>query len=128
VRVRLSAFGANALVVGAAHIALSAGGAAIIQASDQTLTFGGQPSITIPPGALVLSDPVNLDVPPLSNLAVSVFVPGQTGPAAWHFEAPNSIRLPSGRFHRQRLDASRLDDTTDAVMVLALQRGGNKLP
>jgi lysophospholipase L1-like esterase len=99
VRVRLSVFGANALVVGAAHIALSAGGAAIIPASDQTLTFGGQPSITIPPGALVLSDPVNLDVPPLSNLAVSIFVPGQTGPAAWHFEARQTLYVsPQGDF------------------------------
>ena len=95
VRVRFSAFGANALVVGAAHIALSAGGATIILASDRTLTFGGKPSITIPPGALVLSDPINLDVPPLSDLAVSVFVPGATGPAAWHFEARQTLYVSS---------------------------------
>jgi lysophospholipase L1-like esterase len=99
VRVRLSAFGANALVVGAAHIALSAGGAAIIPASDQKLTFGGQTSITIPPGALVLSDPVDLHVPPLSDLAVSIFVPGVTGPAAWHFEARQTLYVsPQGDF------------------------------
>src|ERR1700704_1373993 len=70
VRVRLSTFGAKALVIGAAHIALRASGAAIVPNSDRTLTFGGKPSITIPAGALVLSDPVRLEVPALSDLAV----------------------------------------------------------
>src|SRR5262245_20208013 len=50
VRVRLSAFGANAVTIGAAHIALHGSGAAIVAGSDRTLTFGGSPSITIPPG------------------------------------------------------------------------------
>jgi lysophospholipase L1-like esterase len=99
VRVRLSTFGAGSLVIGAAHIALRAAGAAIVPASDRTLTFGGEPSITIPPGALVLSDPVDLDVPALSDLAVSIFVPGNTGPASWHFEARQTLYVsPAGDF------------------------------
>ncbi|HET9529782.1 MAG TPA: SGNH/GDSL hydrolase family protein, partial [Blastocatellia bacterium] len=65
--------------------ALRESGAAIVPGSDRTLTFGGQPSITISPGAIVLSDPVDLDVPSLGDLAVSIFVPGVTGPATWHF-------------------------------------------
>jgi lysophospholipase L1-like esterase len=99
VRVRLSTFGANGLVIGAAHIALRAAGAAIVPGSDRTLTFGGKPSITIPPGAPVLSDPVDFDVPALADLAVSIFVPGNTGPAAWHFEARQTLYLsPPGDF------------------------------
>ena len=43
--------------------------------SDRTLTFGGKPSIIIPPGASVVSDEVDLEVPPLSDLAISIFVP-----------------------------------------------------
>src|SRR5438046_101648 len=86
VRVRLSTFGASALVIGAAHIALPATDASTVPGSDRTLTFGGAPSITIPPGALVVSDPVELNVPELSDLAISIFVPGNTGPATWHFE------------------------------------------
>ena len=67
--------------------------------SDRTLTFGGLTSITIPPGALVLSDPVALEVPALSNLAVSVFVPENTGPATWHFESrQTSYVSPPGDF------------------------------
>ena len=106
VRVRLSTFGASALVIGAAHIALSATDASTVPGSDRTLTFGGISSITIPPGALVVSDPVELNVPELSDLAVSIFVPGNTGPAAWHFEGrQTSFISPSGRFYSKRRDA-----------------------
>ena len=99
VRVRLSTFGANGLVIGAAHIALRAAGAATVPGSDRTLTFGGKPSITIPPGASVLSDLVDLDVPALGDLAVSIFVPGNTGPATWHFESRETVYIsPPGDF------------------------------
>ena len=50
VRLRLSTFGASALVVDAAHIALSAGDSSIVAGSDRALTFGGKPSIVIPSG------------------------------------------------------------------------------
>jgi lysophospholipase L1-like esterase len=99
VRVRLSTFGATGLVIGAAHIALRATAASIVPGSDRTLTFGGTPSITIPPGALVVSDPIELTVPELSDLAVSIFVPGNTGPATWHFEGrQTSFISPPGDF------------------------------
>src|SRR5262249_11270437 len=47
----------------------------IVPASDRVLTFNKRPSISIPPGALVLSDPVNLAVPALGDLAVSLYLP-----------------------------------------------------
>jgi lysophospholipase L1-like esterase len=85
VRVRLSnAFGSQSLMVGAAHIGLRSMNAAIVPGSDRALTFGGSASIAIPPGALVVSDSVKLDVPALSDLAVSLFLPGPTGQATWH--------------------------------------------
>jgi lysophospholipase L1-like esterase len=77
VRVQLSnAFGNSALHVGAAHIALRDKDSAIVAGSDRTLTFSGEPSAIIPEGAEILSDPVDLDVPPLAYLALSVYVPG----------------------------------------------------
>ena len=99
VRVRLSTFGASGLVIGAANIALSATGASTVPGSDRTLTFGGDPSITIPPGALVVSDPVELEVPDRGDLAVSIFVPENTGPATWHFQGrQTSFISPPGDF------------------------------
>ena len=99
VRVRFSTFGAKGLVIGAARIALHAAGAATVPGSDRRLTFGGSPSITIPAGALVVSDAVDFDVPALGELAVSIFVPGKTAPATWHFEARQSVYIStSGDF------------------------------
>jgi lysophospholipase L1-like esterase len=70
-------FGLDSLTIGAADVALSAGGSDINPAASSALTFNGRPSITIPPGALVVSDPVNLKLPPTSDVAVSIFIPAQ---------------------------------------------------
>ena len=71
-------FGTEPLTIGAAHVALSAGGAEIKLASANALTFSGRNSFTIPVGAMAVSDPVDLKLPPLSDLAVSIFLPAQT--------------------------------------------------
>jgi lysophospholipase L1-like esterase len=85
-RVRFSnAFGTQALVIDAAHIARSAdkASARITPGTDRALSFDGRPSISIPPGADYLSDPVALDAAALSSLTVSIHLPvapaGQTG-------------------------------------------------
>lgn len=84
-RVQLSnAFGTAPLQVGAAHIALHAQGSEIVAASDHALTFSGNPAAWIPAGAEVISDPVELTVPALGDLAISVFVPGDTGAPTTH--------------------------------------------
>jgi len=88
VRVRLSnAFGTQSLVIGAAHVALHGMNAATVSGTDRALTFSGAKSVTIPPGALVISDSVKLDVPALADLAVSLYLPGPTGQATWHAAA-----------------------------------------
>jgi lysophospholipase L1-like esterase len=48
------------------------------------LTFSGQPTVTMYAGQTVVSDPVRLDVPPLTDLAVSLYIPGETGPPTNH--------------------------------------------
>lgn len=84
-RVRFSnAFGSTALTLGDAHVAIEGKGAAIVPGTDRALTFSGRDSFTIPPNAMVLSDPVKLHVPALTSLTVSVFAPNATGPATWH--------------------------------------------
>jgi lysophospholipase L1-like esterase len=82
-----NAFGTEPLEIGAAHIAIRDEGAAIQPESDRELTFSGEPSISIPPGALVLSDPVALDVPALGDLAVSIYLPTDTGVPTAHLVA-----------------------------------------
>jgi lysophospholipase L1-like esterase len=70
--------------VGSAHIALRSKGSESVAGSDRGLTFSGRPSGTIPPGALLVSDPVDLDVPQLGDLVVSVYVPDETGTPTLH--------------------------------------------
>ena len=85
VRVRLSnTFGTESLVIGAAHVALSAGGAAIVPGTGRVLTFNGEPGITIPGGAVVVSDSIVLDVAPLSDLAVSLYLPKDVAATTQH--------------------------------------------
>jgi lysophospholipase L1-like esterase len=98
-RVRLSTFEAGALTVGAAHVAIRDANAAIVPGTDRRLTFGGQPVVRIPAGAIVLSDPVDLEIPALADVAVSIYVPEQTGPATWHFVAQQTSYVsPEGNF------------------------------
>jgi lysophospholipase L1-like esterase len=97
VRVRLSnAFGKKTVVVGAAHLALRAEGPAVTAASDRTLTFGGRKSVSIPPDALVLSDPVKLDIPAASDVAVSIFLPEEAEGAGLHYAAQQTSYVGQG--------------------------------
>ena len=90
VRVRFSnETGLFPLVIGAAHVAKPASDTAagtIDAATDHALTFGGAAGITVPPGAAVVSDLVDMDLAPLSTLAVSLFVPRWTGPSVIHLD------------------------------------------
>jgi lysophospholipase L1-like esterase len=89
-RIRFSnATGQYPLVIGAAHVAKPATSGApgtIDPATDHALTFGGVAGVTVAPGAEVVSDPVEMDLPPLSTLAISTFVPRWTGPSVIHFD------------------------------------------
>jgi lysophospholipase L1-like esterase len=96
-RVRLTnEYGTQAVQIGAAHVAISAGGAAIQPATDRVLTFSGSPSFTIPPSAAALSDPVDLPAPNLASLAISIYLPQATGPATWHVEGKQTAYIVVG--------------------------------
>lgn len=78
-RVRFSnAYGTNSVTMNSAHVALAAGAGSsgkgdINPATDRALNFRGAPSATIPPGEVVLSDPLAYDLPPLTNLAITIY-------------------------------------------------------
>jgi lysophospholipase L1-like esterase len=81
-RVHMSnAFGTEALRFTSVHIAhpLSTSSPAIDPSSDQPLTFAGKPDVLVPPGAEFVSDPLNIKVAPLFDIAVT-----------FHLDAPPS--------------------------------------
>jgi lysophospholipase L1-like esterase len=102
-------FGTTPLVIGAAHIGLHTQGPDIAAGSDRALWFDGKGTATIPPGAEMISDPVELTVPALAEVAVSVFVPGPTGVLSGHSMALQATYMRDGDSTR---DASLADATT----------------
>jgi lysophospholipase L1-like esterase len=97
VRVRFTnAFGTVPLRIGAAAIGVQRAGAAVAAATSFPLAFAGHPSVVIPPGSEALSDPVRLAVLPLEKLAVSAYVPDETGPATQHVDAQQVNYLAAG--------------------------------
>ena len=80
-RIRLSnAYNTQPIVIGDVHVAVTGNPLlpTIVAGTDQALTFNGQSAITIPPGAVILSDPVNYVVQPLTDLSVSIYLPNDT--------------------------------------------------
>jgi lysophospholipase L1-like esterase len=85
VRVRFSnLYGATPLVIGAAEIAQTSKGSDVIQGTGKALLFHGVPTVSIPPGALVVSDPTPFKFAPLSDVTVSFYLPSPTGPITEH--------------------------------------------
>jgi lysophospholipase L1-like esterase len=81
-RVVLSnAYGTAAVTVGAASIALRDREGAIQGASSRPLTFSGRSTATIPANAVMYSDPVNLTVPQMADVAIDLYLPGTTSTA-----------------------------------------------
>src|SRR5262249_15053769 len=65
----------------AGHIALRDKEGTIQTPSGGALTFSGRPTMTVPAGAVVYSDPVNLTVPTMADLAIDLYLPGSTNTA-----------------------------------------------
>jgi lysophospholipase L1-like esterase len=71
-------FGSRPLEVGAAHVALRVNGATIDPGTVRPLLFDGQPAVSIAAGAMALSDSVELGVPALGDLAIDLYLPGDS--------------------------------------------------
>ncbi len=97
VRARISnAGGSTPLSVGSAAIAIWGSGAGTVAGTSHTLYFHGKGSILIAAGAEALSDPVHLGVQPYEALALSVYLPGSTGPATQHYIAEQNNYIGAG--------------------------------
>src|SRR5690242_6094106 len=89
-------YGTAPLALGAAHVALHGEQSAIVSGSDHALSFDGKPAVTIPAGAIVISDPVDLQIPKLADLAVSVYIPGDSGQLTMHATGLHTTYIAEG--------------------------------
>jgi lysophospholipase L1-like esterase len=108
VRVRLSnAFGTAPLRIDRAALAVQAAGPRTVPGTGSALWFDGGRSVVIPPGAQVTSDAVPLAIGPGTHLAVTLYLPGPTGPVTQHADAQQDSYVagglhmdgPAGAFH-----------------------------
>jgi hypothetical protein len=101
-RVVISNEGGTApLHIGAARMARHAEGSATVEGSDRPLRFGGETEVTVPPGARLASDPVDIALPALSEVAVSLYLPRPSGPAGFHFDARETAYVAERRPDRR---------------------------
>lgn len=81
-------FGTVPLSIGGALVALRGKGSSIVAGSGRPLLFSGARAATIPAGAALVSDDVALAVPADVDLAVDLYMPGNTArstsPVTWH--------------------------------------------
>ena len=98
-RISLSnVFGDRPLTFDSVYVGVQADGATVTPGTNTRVTFsGGHTSVTVPPGAEVLSDDMKIAVPADTNLAVSVHVVGASGQITGHnFTAQTSYLSGAG--------------------------------
>jgi lysophospholipase L1-like esterase len=109
-RIRLSnAFGTKPVTFDGVFIGLQTSGSAVLPGTNRPIQFAGKTSVTVAPGASVLSDAVSLPFvkapadPMLigRKLAVSFHVAGESGPITWHAKALTTsyLSLPGTGSH-----------------------------
>jgi lysophospholipase L1-like esterase len=91
-----NAHGAMPLKIGAAHIAVRSKESEIVAGTDRTLMFNGKPAVTIPQGAQMISEPVDLQIPQLGDLAISIYVSGEVGQVTTHQTGLHTTYIASG--------------------------------
>jgi lysophospholipase L1-like esterase len=96
-RIELSnAFGRGIVSIADAHIAIRTSESSVDPASDHKITFSGNPGVEIWPGAVIVSDAIDMDVKPMSDLAVSLHVAKSDGEPANHMVGLHTSYIAGG--------------------------------
>jgi lysophospholipase L1-like esterase len=97
VRIVLSnEYGKTPLTIGAAEIGLAGEAGQIKEGSGQAVTFGGNPTIVVPPGAPAISDPVDMSVDSLALVSVSLYLPEVTPLSTIHWDGHQTAYVGAG--------------------------------
>jgi lysophospholipase L1-like esterase len=100
VRVRFSnLFGTNTVVMNSVHIALNPSektSGIIDPATDKALKFGGSESVSIPAGKDIWSDPLAFNLPPQTNVAITIYYGQTSGDITGHPSSRHPSYLQTG--------------------------------
>ena len=101
------------------YVGLTRSGASLVPGSNHAVTFGGQPQVSIAPGAEAVSDPVSITTQPLQNLSVSFHIQGLLVPVDYHLTAQQvSYLSPLPGSYGADEDASLFINTISSWYVL----------
>lgn len=96
-RIELSnAYGAQPITIGKVSVALAGEQDAIDAETLRQVMFGGNPTVTIPAGSSVTSDPVALSVESLGQVAVSAYLPDETPLTTFHWDGRQTSWIVDG--------------------------------
>jgi lysophospholipase L1-like esterase len=98
VRIRLdNTYGTSPLRIGRAYVGYRVQAAALAAGSNRQVFFNQSPSVTIPAGGRIESDPVSMQVLAQTDLAVSLFIPDANVRPSQHAAAQvTSYMTPNG--------------------------------
>ena len=74
-----NAFGTAPIEIGAGNIALRDKDSSLVTSSVKPLTVAGASTFTVLAGATLVTDPIDLAVPPVSDLVIDLYVPNDLG-------------------------------------------------
>jgi lysophospholipase L1-like esterase len=103
-------FGTQSLRIEDVHIAQRGSGSSIAPATDRQLRFGGKLFAMVPTGAAITSDAIVYDVPPLTDLVISFYLPSMNGAATFHPSSHQTNYIAPG-------DVSGKESFTEAMKV-----------
>jgi lysophospholipase L1-like esterase len=89
-------YGSVPLVIGEVRVALALHESETVGGTDRAVTFGGQRSVTVPPGADGISDPLRMKAGPLARLAISSYYPLQTELSSFHWGDQQTAYIMKG--------------------------------
>ncbi len=112
-----NAFGKEPVVIGGAHVAARSEGSSIDPKTDRQLTFGGSKSIEMRPGVVIASDPVDFDLRPMSDLAVSLYITKVEGTPTVHTIGLHTSYISDG----DAAGSTSLPHATDTTTYLWLR-------
>jgi len=118
--------GSDVLTLGAVHVGLAGPDGSVLPGSDRIVSFEGRRAITVPAGAPLLTDAIDLPVKALDRLVISTYLPGpaaRTGHTVLHYMAAGdqtaASQLPGQKLARLTALVSEVDvDATTATGVI----------
>ena len=97
VRIRISnVFGREPLRIEDVHLAIASTGSAFVAGTDHIVRFAHRSFVVVAAGSSLVSDPIRMKLPALTEVAVSFYLPNDRGPVTWHPSAHRTNYLARG--------------------------------